>query len=295
MRRHIIVVFCALFWAVLPSAWSADRGALFKVTGSGHTMYLFGTMHVGQPGFYPLEPRIAQAVASASTLALEIDPGEDPATITQALNAYGMKEPGKEGEEMGLALKSRVDKALGKAGLNPQVVSRFKPWLVATVLAMAEYTSQGYRSDLSVDGHLAELARKSHVRIIGLETAKSQMSLFDRLSHTQQLSFLEESLDLAESGKQGEEVRQIVDAWRTADIAAFNAIATRTENDKSVSGRFLKAVLLDERNVTLAAKLGELLKRQNHSVAAIGVLHLIGSNSVPSLMAAKGMTVERVY
>jgi uncharacterized protein YbaP (TraB family) len=54
-------------------------------------------------------------------------------------------------------------------------------------------------------------------------------------------------------------------------------------------------VLLDERNVTLAAKLGELLKRQNHSVAAIGVLHLIGSNSVPSLMAAKGMTVERVY
>ena len=295
MRRQIIVVFLSLFWLVLPNAWSAERGALFKVVGGGHTMYLFGTMHVGQPGFYPLEPRIAQAVATASTLALEIDPAEDPALLTQALNAYGMNEPGKEGEAMGPALRARLAKALEKAGMNPAVAARFKPWLVATMLAMGEYAAQGYRADLSVDAHLAGLARKSQVRIVGLETPTSQMSLFNRLSHAQQLAFLEESLDLAESGKQSGEVRQIAEAWRTADKAAFELIAARTDNDKSVSGRFLKNVLIDERNVKLAAKLADLIKHQNHSVAAIGVLHLIGSNSVPSLLAARGMAVERVY
>lgn len=295
MRRQIIVVFFSLFWLALPNAWSAQRGALFKVVSSGHTMYLFGTMHVGQPGFYPLEPRIAQAVATASTLALEIDPAADPAMLTQALNAYGMSEPGKEGEEMGPALKARLDKALGNAGMNPAIAARFKPWLVATMLAMGEYAAQGYRADLSVDAHLASLARSSHVRVIGLETPTSQMSLFNRLSHAQQLRLLEESLDLAESGKQSGEVRQIVEAWRTADKAAFDVIAARAESDMSVSGRFLKNVLIDERNVTLAGKLADLIKRENHSVAAIGVLHLIGSNSVPSLLAARGMTVERVY
>ena len=295
MRRQIIVVFLSLFWLVLPNAWSAERGALFKVVGSGHTMYLFGTMHVGQPGFYPLEPRIVQAVATASTLALEIDPAADPAMLTQALNAYGMSEPGKEGEEMGPALKARLNKALGKAGMNPAIAARFKPWLVATMLAMGEYAAQGYRADLSVDAHLASLARSSQVRVIGLETPTSQMSLFNRLSHAQQLKLLEESLELAESGKQSGEVRQIVEAWRTADKAAFEVIAARAESDMSVSGRFLKNVLIDERNAQIAGKLVDLIKRENHSVAAIGVLHLIGSNSVPSLLAARGMTVERVY
>ena len=79
MRRQIIVILLSLFCFALPSAWGADRGALFKVSANGHTMYLFGTMHVGVPEFYPLEPRIAQAVAGASTLALEIDAGRDPA------------------------------------------------------------------------------------------------------------------------------------------------------------------------------------------------------------------------
>ena len=295
MRRQIIVVFLSLLCLALGPAFGADRGALFKVSGSGHTMYLFGTMHVGQPGFYPLEPRIADAVKNASTLALEIDPTDDPAAVAGALQAYGVAAPGTGIEQMTPTLKARLDKALAKAGIEPAVVARFKPWLVATVLAMAEYASQGYRADLSVDAHLAQLAHASKVPVIALESAASQMGLFSRLSGPEQLRFLEETIDLIESGKQDAEVRQIVEAWRTADKAAFDAIAERTASDTSVSGKFVKTVLLDERNVVIADKLADLLQRVDHSVAAIGVLHLVGSKSVPALMKARGLTVERVY
>ena len=295
MRRQIIVVFLSLLCLATGAAFGADRGALFKVSGSGHTMYLFGTMHVGQPGFYPLEPRIADAVKNASTLALEIDPTDDPAAVAGALQAYGVAAPGTGIEQMTPTLKARLDKALAKAGIEPAVVARFKPWLVATVLAMAEYASQGYRADLSVDAHLAQLAHASKVPVIALESAASQMGLFSRLSGPEQLRFLEETIDLIESGKQDAEVRQIVEAWRTADKAAFDAIAERTASDTSVSGKFVKTVLLDERNVVIADKLAGLLQRVDHSVAAIGVLHLVGSKSVPALMKARGLTVERVY
>ena len=295
MRRQIIVVFLSLFWLVLSPAFGADRGALFKIAGNGHTMYLFGTMHVGQPNFYPLEPRIAAAVAGASTLALEIDPAEDPASMASALQTYGMAVPGNSIEQMAPMLKARLYKALDKAGIEPSAVARFKPWLVATVLAMAEYAAQGYRADLSVDAHLAQLARASKVPVIALETPALQMGLFNRLSAAEQMRFLEESIDLVENGKQNAEVRQIVDAWRTADKRAFDAIAARAESDTSVSGRFVKTVLLDERNVVIADKLASLLQRTDRSVAAIGVLHLVGSKSVPALMKERGLTVERVY
>jgi uncharacterized protein YbaP (TraB family) len=229
MRRQIIVIFFSLFCLTLPPAWAADRGALFKLEGSGHTMYLFGTMHVGQPDFYPLEPRIAAAVAGASALAL------------------------------------------------------------------AEYSMQGYRPELSVDLHLAQLARASQVKVIELESAGAQMALFSHLSDAEQWRFLEETIELIESGRQQTQVRQVVDAWRTADKAALDTIAERAENDTSLSGRFFQQVLLDGRNGPMAGKLAQLLARENNSVAAIGVLHLLGKNSVPALLRARGVKVERVY
>lgn len=295
MQRQIIVFFLGLLVLAFSPAWAADRGALFKVAGKGHTMYLFGTMHVGQPGFYPLEPRIAAAVAGASTLALEIDPLADPATLTLAMQAHGMHAgPGME-TPMPPALRARLARALTRAGIDPDAVSRLKPWLTATVLAMAEYGAQGYRTDLSVDMHLAQLAKAGKVRILALETASSQMSLFSRLSDADQLRFMEESIALIETGRQGTEIRQIVDAWRTADQRAFDDIAERLEKDATVSGKFVKNILLDERNVGIADKLVQLLEREDKSVAAVGVLHLIGSKSVPALLSERGLSVERVY
>ncbi len=295
MRRQFILLFFSLLCLALPPAWGADRGALFKITAYGHTMFLFGTMHVGQPGFYPLEPRIAAAVKGASTLALEIDPAQDQASAAQALKMYGMTEPGATRQALSPAMRVRFDRALAKASVDPDAVVQLKPWLVATVLAMAEYARQGYRTDLSVDGHLAQLARASKVPIVGLESASSQMSLFNRLTPAEQLGFLEESIGLIESGKQGAEVSKIVNAWSTADKAAFDDIAARAASDNSVSGRFVKNILLEERNGALTEKLATLLEREANTVAAIGVLHLIGANSVPSMLAERGIAVERVY
>lgn len=294
MRRRIIGVFVGLLWLVLPCAWGADRGALFKVAGEGHTMYLFGTIHVGQPGFYPLEPRIAAAVAGASTLALEVDPALDPAAMVALVREYGMYRPGSAGA-MPPALRARLGKVLAKAGVDPRAMLPMKPWLVAMVLSLAEYGAQGYSAELSVDAHLAKLARAGKVKVLALETPASQMRLFSRLSDAEQLRFLEESIDMIESGKQGAEVRNIVEAWRNADRGALDRIAAGSEEDTSLSGKFLKEVLLDERNVQIADKLAGLLKREDKSVAAIGVLHLVGSNSVPALLSARGVTVERVY
>lgn len=296
MRRQLIKIFISLFIFVLAPASATDRGALFKVAGSGHTLYLFGTMHVGLPEFYPLEPRIAAAVAGARTLALEVDPLTDPASMAAALQAHGMAAPGSPNyRELSPAYKARLAKVLARARIDPAAVAPFKPWLVATLLALSEYSAQGYRPDLSVDLHLAKLARGGKVRVLELESVAAQLTMFDRLSPDDQLRLLEESIEMVESGRQSNEVRQIVEAWRTADQPALDAIAARAEADTSVSGRFVQKVMLDERNGALAEKLEQLLRQENNSVAAIGVLHLLGKNSVPALLRARGVTVERVY
>jgi uncharacterized protein len=292
MRRQIIVIFLFVLFAAAPVT-AAERGALFKAAANGHTLYLFGTIHMGLPEFFPLEPRIARAVAAAPALALEIDPTVDPAAMAAALQAQGMAEPGAP--QLSPAFKQRLDKVLARARIDPAAVAPFKPWLVATLLALAEYSTLGYRPDLSVDMHLAKLARSSKVKVIELESVASQLAMFNRLTQAEQLRMLEECIEMIESGRQAADVRQVVDAWRNADQAALDAVAARADADDSVSGRFVQKVMLEERNVTLADKLVQLLRRENNSVAAVGVLHLVGKHSIPELLRTRGVTVERVY
>lgn len=296
MRRQIIVILASLLLLAQPCAWGADRGALFKVTSEGRTLYLFGTMHVGVPSFYPLEPRIAGIVAKAPTLALEIDAARDPGQLQRAVQQHGLLAPGEAlAAKMSAAQRARLDAALARAGIAAAGVAGMKPWLVATMLALAEYGAQGYRADLGVEAYLSQLARDSKVPVTELESVEGQLALFGRLTEAEQLRFLDEILDMIEDGRQGEEARQIVDAWGRADRAALDAIASRVEADDTMSGRFLYKVLLVERNATMADKLAALIAQKNNSVAAVGVLHLVGKKSVPELLRARGMTVERVY
>ncbi|MDP9108345.1 MAG: TraB/GumN family protein, partial [Pseudomonadota bacterium] len=46
-----------------------NRGILLRVEHDGHAAYLFGTIHVGQASFYPLEPVVQRALAGAHSLA----------------------------------------------------------------------------------------------------------------------------------------------------------------------------------------------------------------------------------
>lgn len=296
MRHSIFVWMTCLLWLIAVPAWAVERGALFKVTGQGHTQYLFGTMHVGLPEFYPLEPRIVDAVKRASTLALEIDPAQPPAEMAQAMLRQGMIVPAGAGyERMAPARRAQLDAALKVAGVDAESARMLNPAMLAALISLSQLQKLGYRPDLSSDAWLAQLARHGKTRIVALETVDGQLGQFKKLSSAEQWHFLDESLDNLASGEELEEARGLVEAWAHADRAALDGLASRAEEDASVSGKFMREVLLDGRNGALADKLAALLKREEQTVAAIGLLHLLGKRGVPALLEAKGYRVERVY
>jgi hypothetical protein len=294
--RTFPVLLLSLLLLATPSAHATDRGALFRLTLGGHVMYLFGTLHVGLPAFYPLEDRLTGALAASSTLALELDPEQPRTDLQDALRTYGMLAPGNPAyDSLPPQQKRRLDRLLQQGGLDAASMLSFKPVLLATMLALAEYTRQGYRSDLSSDAWLAREARRRHVRVLALESLGSQLALLDRLPAPDRWRFLDEMMDTIESGAQRTEAQEVVHAWSTADRDALDRIAEQCETDRSVSGRFVTQVLLKERNVGLAERLLQLLRAEDRTVAAIGVMHLLGTGSVPTLLEEGGVTVERIY
>ncbi|SFB72953.1 TraB/GumN family protein [Massilia yuzhufengensis] len=298
MRRSIIVVFLS-FFLLAAQAFAAERGALFKVSGNGHVLHLYGTIHVGRPDYYPLEPRIRQALAAAPTLALEIDARRDPAAIAEAFRLHGMFQAGSPGAaSLQPERRQRIEAALKKQGLDPGAVAQFKPWVLVTMLAVIDATKLGYSPALGVDDHLSQLAQANKARktrVAELETMHYQAGLLNRLPDEAQWRLLEETLENMESGQQLRETRELFEAYERADQKALDAIARRIEDDDTLTGKTTRELLLDERNGPMADKVAALLARENNTVVAVGLLHLLGKGGLPELLRKRGIRVERVY
>lgn len=300
MRRPLIVrlhaVLLSLFWLILAPVSAAERGALFRVSLDGHQMHLFGTLHVGLPEFYPLEARVVDALSQASALALEIDPSQPQKELLRAVRDHGMLAPGNTGYDgMDVRHRALLDRLIAQGGIDATRALSFKPVLLATLLTLAEYTKQGYRTELSSEAWLAKLARSKGARVVELESLDRQLLLLDRLAEPERWRFLDEIMGTIDSGAQRKEARAMVQAWSTADRTALDGIAARCNADASVSGTFVNQVLLKERNAALADGMLQLLRQENRSFAAVGVLHLLGAGNVPALLQARGASVERIY
>lgn len=315
--RHLwyqapVMLFCSLLlWFGWPPGQQAqaaeaaatttttipNRGALFKLEHGGHTAYLFGTIHVGAADFYPLEPRVMDALNASSVLALEIDPLGDQAAIARAVREHGMARQGRGAvaDELSPAYRPRLQQLLRRYAIAPDTVAPMKPWMVASLLTISEFVALGYDPALAVDAWLSRQAKARQMRVVELESVAGQMMLFNRMSNADQARFLEEGIAAIEDEEQAKQARQIVNAWRLADQAGLDAIARKAQDDDTFSGRFVQRVLLDQRNPTLAASIASLLARERHSFAAIGVLHLIGKGNVPELLRQRGITVQRIY
>jgi uncharacterized protein YbaP (TraB family) len=294
MARRMIVIFLAAFSLQAGPAWAVERGALFKVSGHGHTMYLFGTIHVGLPEFFPLDESVTRALAASTTLALEIDPTVQTAEMAAAVQRVALTTPAIVAA-MPSALGPRLTRHLEALGAPANLSTRVKPWMLVMTLTIIEYARLGYRSDLSIDAYLAKLAHSQNIKVIGLETVESQLDVFDRLPVADQWTILDETLASLDSGEAQQEMRSVTNGWAKADHATLDALALKYEKDPRLSSRIIQRRVLTERNGPMADKLDGLLKREKNTMAAVGLMHLIGKDSLPALLRAKGLKVEQVY
>ncbi|WP_050476356.1 TraB/GumN family protein [Herbaspirillum rhizosphaerae] len=305
VRRLIIVTFAWLLCLYLPAAGAASstqeaggkgqHGALFKVQDAHHTLYLFGTIHVGADNFYPLAPRVMQALEQAPAIALEIDPQKIPA-MQAAVLQYGFYPDGKSYRtELPPQLRQQLETALQKYHVAPDTVARFRPWMIASLLTVQEFDSKGYRSELAVDSYLADIVKKRNKPVIELEGAATQLALFGALSERQQNLLLEDTIKELNDPDSAAKVVELAECWRTGNLDGLQGLLDEMESDKSFVGRFTREVLLDQRNPSLTDRIAALLGQQDGVFAAIGILHLVGPTSVPALLKQRGYTIERLY
>ena len=310
MLRQIIVIFSCVFcfYGSTVQAKTQDafrnlnqqqidaapkRGALFKITKANHTLFLFGTIHVGSADFYPLESTVMNALKVSSKIALEIDPLQTKKTDA-AVQQYGLYQSGRS-LKLSTEQRARLTALLKARNIPYDVIAVAKPWMAATIITLNEFSAQGFKSEYAVDSFIAEFARRNKKPIVELETVEGQLATFGNLSESDQVLYLEDTMKEIEDKSGIEKVARLTRLWRTADGPGMEAMSDELAADPTFSGKFFQTVLLDQRNPGLATGIGKLMMSEKNSFAGIGMFHLVGKKSVPAILKQRGYVVERIY
>nr|WP_315394287.1 TraB/GumN family protein [uncultured Duganella sp.] len=271
------------------------RGQLYRISHDGKTSYLFGTIHVGKDGFYPLDAEASKALLESKTLVLELDIRQD-APFQKALARHGRYPDGDLVQNhLSPATLKKMVQALAKAGLSLQSVQHYKPWLIANLLVGAELDLHGFQRSQAVEYALLAAAQKQEKTVHELESAEYQLGLFDTLDARQQEQYLVESLADLANGSSLKRSQALIDAWSSADAPGIKAAWQSATTGDSISAGFMQRVLLGKRNPEMVANIERIMQQDRIAFVGVGLLHLVGDDGLPQLLKRRGYQVEQLY
>ncbi|MFT6863790.1 MAG: hypothetical protein ACJAVK_002351 [Akkermansiaceae bacterium] len=278
------------------------KPALWKVEGKDlqKPSYLFGTIHLGDPRVTTLHPDADKAFIAADHFYAEID--LDPAK-QMALSAKLMRQDGKTlTESIGPDLTAKLKKALQAINpvLNPQPFEPMKTWVIGVTLPTLGMQLNGKKA---LDVVLFERAQKENKTVGALETADSQLKIFDDLKEAEQISVLKSTLEaLAKERKEEKDsMKDLLDLYLTKDVPKIGKFLTKMMaetdyGDRDLSDRLMKKVL-DDRNITMAETISKALaeKPGKAHFFAVGAAHYTGATAIQDLLTKKGYTITPAF
>lgn len=279
-----------------PPIQLAPERALFWEVRSGEgdaTLYLLGSVHVGDGRPLMLDAKLAEAFASAEELVVEVDLAEvTPERVMRFLASDGMLAP----EEQLSQLVSPETLALlrdfaAQHGLDAALVERLEPWAISLLVIEGSLREAGYEGAYGVDQWFLTRAKESGKPVVGLESVEFQLGLLADLSQEHQERLLRESLLAAAPGGGGlEKVESILDAWERGDAEALERLAHAELAEDPSLAPFYEATYF-ARNESMRDTLERLMADGRTRFCVVGSGHLVGARGIPALLAADGHRV----
>ena len=271
-----------------------DRGALWRVSRGGHSSYLFGTIHVGKLDWAAPGPQMRAALNATDTIALEIDP-TDPqmaAGLATMGSASGGAPPSLP-SPLAARLAGRLASACVPAAARP-VIGAMHPVMQVLTLSVLEARREGLEAGYAQEFVLAGFGRAAKRPIVSLETPESQLAALMPRGTDELNQAVAGALDQLDQGQSRQTITRLAQAWARGDLEDLAQYEQWCDCIKSEADRKMMKRLLDDRNPPLAERI-EALHREGRKVfAGVGALHMVGATGLPTLLRARGFTVERV-
>ena len=278
MRLRALSLALAGALAACGEAPVPARPALWEVTGpNGQKAWLLGTIHALPRAAAWRSRTIDRALEQADRIVVEV------AVVNPATFAEMARTPGQPplSSRLPPALRARLAQQLKAADLDENRFADQETW--AAAMTLAQGNAEGLDPANGIDRAVIALAGKRPV--VEFEGTRGQLMIFDRLPEAEQRDLL--AAVVADPGQSSDSPTQ---AWLKGDMAAIE----RETHRGLLADPELREALFTERNKAWADKIIVMLNGGQKPFVAVGAAHMAGTEGLPALLAAGGLSVKRV-
>ncbi|MGV3549165.1 TraB/GumN family protein [Rhizobium sp.] len=294
-----------------PAEYAKLRAEADKVKNSGTRLWklekpgqkpswLLGTMHLSDPRVTSLPAEAQAAFDGAATLLIESDEVIDQNKAAARLMARPdlIYFSGKESiaDYLSADEQKMLDEGLKARGASFAAMSRMKPWILASMVALPTCELSRKAKGLSfLDVKLAQQAQAQGKQVKGMETMAEQIGAMASLPmsfHVKSLlsvaKYPQYAVDMMETTLQ---------LYLRGDIGmvmpATRYFSPEKEAADSAEMAMFEQKMITTRNYTMADR-GAPILAEGNVFMAVGALHLPGDEGVVELLRKKGYTATAV-
>ncbi|MCG7409081.1 TraB/GumN family protein [Paenibacillus sp. ACRRX] len=279
-----------------------SKGLLWKATKGNNTMYLLGSIHLGDPVMYPMQKSVRDAFKQSDSLWVEVDLQGNPDAMAEFSQLMFYTDGTKLSEHISKETYEKLQKALDKLNVSKDAFDSFKPWAISNNLSMSMMTGSSdemvQAAALGIDMYFTSSALLTGKPIHELEGLKLQGDLFNNVPAAVQEKELNDALDqILTPTEKSNEVLEAFKGWQKqwakAELEQFTKSFTSSE-DMVQSEQAQR--LFGERDKNMAKKLMELLDKEGSSThfVVVGAGHFVIKDMIIDQLKAKGYDVQFV-
>lgn len=265
---------------------------LWIVQDSDSSLYLYGTVHLLPDKLIWQTADMHEAFDQAGSVFFEVSSTETARLRTASLLAEsGYLDSGQFlTEHLDDYHHKLLEAATHNSGIPKMLLERMKPWLASEFLTLIAAQQAGLSSQLAADEALKSRARLQQKNILYLETIDSQINIGAGLPQVLQMALLHDVL--INFNRIGTDMRQTAQAWANGQTDTLNRtlITSMAEKHPVFYERLFVA-----RNKAWADQLADYLEQSGTGFVAIGIGHLLGTDSLQMQLRAKGYKVHRYF
>jgi uncharacterized protein YbaP (TraB family) len=266
---------------------AAAEPPMWIIRDPDSTIVLFGSVHVLPPELDWRSARLDEALAQADDIWFETPLDADAeAAASRAVqaNAY-LPQDQALSALLSPVGQTRLKRVSADLGIPLARIDRLRPWYADIILGVTALARQGALVSSGVEQTLAAVAPTATRR--SFETPGEQIAFFAGAPLPDQITSLEDTLRQLEEDPGFYD--RLIAAWIAGDAGAIETLGLTPMKQTSL---YLYDALIVQRNLRWAKVIADRLAGSGETVIIVGVGHLVGPDSVPALLRARGITVE---
>lgn len=256
--------------------------------GNPSTVYILGTIHVGDERLYPLPDNISAALLSADRIAGEISSKD--MQVLSAKTEKLMNESLKNASAAGRNVKDYLTAEQWAVvysifGEGADIMALYEPWVMTSTVSMLEYAQSGLLPDYGIDNNLMAMFLNEGKSWDGLDELQTQLDVITFGNYDQQLYMLKENLNaIIDPTETNTYINKLYNAYLTGNSQVVAEIFKDSEtcNDPEMQS-FVDSynnLVMAKRNSDWAPKIKKYLSRGGTTFIFAGCGHFSGDDSV---------------